>query len=120
MPLQGSIPLSWGSSGSFPNLQKLSLSFNNDLSGALPDSWGSDGSSLQNLTTLNMTNCRLSGSLPKDWAGNLPALTILNLSANGLSGKLLLMMVFLELCCICCCLFPCGRYNAVTLDISSV
>jgi len=84
--LQGSIPGDWGVSGSFPNLQKLYLSFNHELTGRLPDSWGSDGSSFQNLTQLEITNNGLTGPLPKDWAANLPALDILSLSANALTG----------------------------------
>ena len=83
---QGSIPGDWGVSASFPNLQKLYLSFNHELTGQLPDSWGSDGSSFKNLTQLDITNNGLTGPLPKTWAANLPALDILSLSANALTG----------------------------------
>ena len=38
------------------------------------------------LTELHLTNDRLTGPLPSSWAGNLPALQILNLSANELTG----------------------------------
>ncbi len=86
--LQGSIPVDWGESGSFPNLQKLALSFNHEVDSSLPPSWGSDGSSFQNLTELHLTNDGLTGPLPSSWAGNLPALQVLNLSANMLTGKL--------------------------------
>ena len=78
--------MDWGQSGSFPNLKKLSLSFNNELVGTLPEMWGSDGSSFQNLTELDLTNDKLTGTLPGSWAENLPALQVLNLSANGLTG----------------------------------
>ena len=86
--LQGSIPVDWGESGSFPNLQKLAVSFNHELNGTLPPSWGSDGSSFQNLTELHLTNNGLTGPLPGSWAGNLPALQVLNVSANMLTGTL--------------------------------
>ncbi len=88
--LQGTIPEDWGASGSLPNLQKLTLSFNFELSGRLPAQWGVDASSLQSLTSLEITNCDLSGPLPPDWAGNLPSLTQLNFSANALSGATML------------------------------
>ena len=84
--MQGALPADWGLLGSFPNLQKLGLSLNHELNGTLPATWGSDGSSLQNLTELHLTNDRLTGPLPSSWAGNLPALQILNLSANELTG----------------------------------
>ena len=86
--MQGAIPADWGLSGSFPNLQKLGMSFNHELNGTLPATWGSDGSSMQNLTELHLTNDRLTGPLPSSWAGNLPALQFLNLSANELTGEL--------------------------------
>lgn len=109
--MQGAIPTDWGQSGSFPNLQKMGLSFNHELNGTLPATWGSDGSSLQNLTELHLTNDRLSGPLPSSWAGNLPALQVLNLSANELTGalfsvqqsRLLQVHLLMRFCAVCKC-----------------
>lgn len=68
------------------------MSFNHELNGTLPPSWGSDGSSLQKLTELHLTNDQVTGPLPSSWAGNLPALQVLNLSANALTGALSLAL----------------------------
>lgn len=84
--LQGTLPEEWGVNQMFPDLQKLTLSFNQLLSGSLPPSWGSVNGSFQSLEKFQANNCNLNGSLPEGWPAGLPALTDINLSSNALTG----------------------------------
>jgi hypothetical protein len=58
--------------------------------GSLPEAWGSAGA-LPALTVLAVKNNGLSGGLPASWGNSstaLPSLTILSLDSNALSGAL--------------------------------
>ena len=39
--LKGTLPLSWGSTGAFPQIQNITLA-NNELTGSIPNNWGTD------------------------------------------------------------------------------
>ena len=39
--LKGTLPMSWGSTGAFPQIQNITLA-NNELTGSIPNNWGTD------------------------------------------------------------------------------
>ncbi|KAG2495519.1 hypothetical protein HYH03_006462 [Edaphochlamys debaryana] len=83
VPLRGGLPLY---TPELPRLVSLDLSGNDGaLNGGLPlTAWRGDWPSLQ---YLNVSGCGMSGSLPYDWSP-LPALAVLDLSRNRLTGML--------------------------------
>ena len=56
-PIHGTLPASWGSSGSFQALGDLEV---NGLSGTLPPEWGSP-KAFQQLSVLSLSKCNLTG-----------------------------------------------------------
>ena len=86
--LNGQLPPSWGTVGSFSQLQRLNLA-SNRFTGTLPAAGGAPGS-LPDLQILPLNNNNFTGQLPNSWAGPnaLVQLETMYLQDNSLTGNI--------------------------------
>lgn len=84
--LTGQVNPVWGVSGSFTQLQWLSLAHNN-LTSSVPTAWGAPAS-LPSLQTLQLNDNNLTGTLPATWgqSSGLSQLATVYLQGNSLTG----------------------------------
>ena len=76
----------YGMNGAFSLLSYFSVWNNSGMEGSLPPEWGSSGG-MQRLYKFTASGCGINGTLPSLWATQLPALSLLYLDHNQLTGE---------------------------------